>query len=202
MDLELVLDTIKFRVALWFKNHSKGSNVDLTLLMLDVKERFVDTFDSKFRRNVVGSTYQVSELCFNMDGSTKGSPEEAGIGGVLRDSSGRILCLFSMYVGSLDAITAELYTIHKACLLISEKESIARRRITIISDSKAEIDWVKGSEFGNLHLVHLVYDIRQFLKNSDRYDIRYMPRVSNAFAYSLAKAGSSGGGVRVEWGDV
>ncbi|KAK2657093.1 hypothetical protein Ddye_010145 [Dipteronia dyeriana] len=118
-----------------------------------------------------------------------------GIGGVLRDSNDRILCLFSMYVGSLDAITAELYAIHKACLLIYEKESIARRRITIISYSKSAVAWVKGSEFGNLQLVHLVYDIRQFLKNSDMYDMRHMPRVSNAFTDSLAKAGSSGGDV-------
>ncbi|KAK2642974.1 hypothetical protein Ddye_024737 [Dipteronia dyeriana] len=94
-----------------------------------------------------------------------GSPGAAGIGGVLCESNGKILYVFLIHVGFLDAIATELHAIHKACQLISEK----------------------GTDFGNLQLVHLVYDIRLFLKNSDKYDIRYMPRDSNAFADFLAR---------------
>ncbi|KAK0596501.1 hypothetical protein LWI29_016324 [Acer saccharum] len=57
-------------------------------------------------------------------------------------------------------------------------------------------------ELKKLKLVHFLYDIRQFLKSSDGFDIKYMPRESNSFADSLAKAASSGGGDRLEWGDV
>ncbi|KAK3199765.1 hypothetical protein Dsin_023180 [Dipteronia sinensis] len=89
-----------------------------------------------------------------------------------------------------------------ACQLISEKVSLACRPITIITDSKSAVAWIKESEFGNLQLVYLVYDIRLFLKSSYGFDLRYMPRESNSMVDSLAKVGSSGGWDRLEWGDV
>ena len=39
VDLCKALDTIKFRVALWFKHHGSGSDSDLSLLILDLNER-------------------------------------------------------------------------------------------------------------------------------------------------------------------
>ena len=41
-NFDKVLDSIKFRVALWFKFFGCGSEVDLSLLVLDVRERCVD----------------------------------------------------------------------------------------------------------------------------------------------------------------
>ena len=38
-------------------------------------------------------------LKFNIDGTSRGKPGSAGIGGVLRDSNGKVLCLFSFYMG-------------------------------------------------------------------------------------------------------
>ena len=105
-------------------------------------------------------------------------------------------------MGVFDAISAEVMAIHRACQLISDKASLVRWCITIFSNSKSTVAWIKGSDFGNLQLVNLVYDIRQFLKSSNNFDIKFMPRDSNAFADSLAKAGSSGGVERLEWGDV
>ncbi|KAK2662261.1 hypothetical protein Ddye_000835 [Dipteronia dyeriana] len=69
-------------------------------------------------------------------------------------------------------------------------------------DSKSVVGWIKGLDFSNLQLVHLVYDIRQFLKSSAGFDIKYMPRELNSFADNLAKAASSDGRDRLEWGDV
>ncbi|KAK2634673.1 hypothetical protein Ddye_029465 [Dipteronia dyeriana] len=51
--------------------------------------------------------------------------------------------------------------------------------------------WIKCSDFGNLRLVHLIYDIRQFLKNMPSVDIKYMPKELNSFTDSLTKAASS-----------
>ena len=185
------------RVAFWFKNHGSGSNVDLTMLILDVKERCVDVSGVKLKRNDVGLISPDMDLRFNVDGAAKGSPGEAGIGGVLRDSKGKILCLFSNYVGSLDAISAEMYAIHRACQLIAGNISLSHRFITIVSDSKTAVDWIKSSEFGSIQLVHLIYDIRQFLKSSVGFDIQYVPRELNSFADSLAKATYSGGSNRL-----
>ncbi|KAK2635640.1 hypothetical protein Ddye_030432 [Dipteronia dyeriana] len=51
------------------------------------------------------------------DGSVLGNPGPAGIGGVLRDCDGKVLCMFSCYVRIHDSNSAELIAIHKACAL-------------------------------------------------------------------------------------
>ncbi|KAK3188936.1 hypothetical protein Dsin_028497 [Dipteronia sinensis] len=79
------LDTIKFRVALWFKNHGCSSEVDLSLLVLDIKERYVDSCVVKLNRVNSGMPLAVSNLYFFVDGSSRGNPGDAGICGVLRD---------------------------------------------------------------------------------------------------------------------
>ncbi|TXG47863.1 hypothetical protein EZV62_027157 [Acer yangbiense] len=56
---------------------------------------------------------------FNVDGSVKKSPNAAGIGGVLRDSSGKILGLFSSFVGCMDANSTKNFAIHRACMLLA-----------------------------------------------------------------------------------
>ena len=75
MDLGVILDTIKFRVALWFKNHGCGSNVDLTFLILDVNDRCVDIPAAKVKKVSSWSPPSDFELSFNVDGSAKGSRE-------------------------------------------------------------------------------------------------------------------------------
>ena len=42
----------------------------------------------------------------HQDGSSRGNPGPAGMGGVLRDSKGKILCLYSEYVGIADSNAA------------------------------------------------------------------------------------------------
>jgi hypothetical protein len=197
----LALDTIKFRVALWFKNHGQGSNCDLTLLMLDIRERCVDSVPTKVQKSVVWVPPMGDELSFNVDGSARGNPRDAGIGGVLRDSSGKVLCLFSLYVGVVDSNSAEVLAIHRACQLISSNVRLASRNIALISDSKTAVSWIKSKDFGNFKLVNLIYDIRSFLHNSIGKSIFFKPRGSNSFADSLAKGGSSRSGDRLEWSD-
>ncbi|KAK3195725.1 hypothetical protein Dsin_027035 [Dipteronia sinensis] len=55
------------------------------------------------------------DLMFNVDRSAKGNPGSTGMGGVLRDSNIRVLCLFSSFLGTHDSNAAEIYAIHKAC---------------------------------------------------------------------------------------
>ncbi|KAK2646409.1 hypothetical protein Ddye_021604 [Dipteronia dyeriana] len=186
--------------------------VDDTILFLEPKLEYlmnakrilrcVDGLVAKVKRASVGSPPPIFDLSFNVDGSSRGSPGETGISGVLCDSSVKILCLFSFHVGSPDVVTAEVLAIHKACQLISGKVYLARRCITIFCDSKSVVAWIKDSDFGNLQLVHLVYDIHQFMKSSAGFDIMYIPWESNSFTDSLAKAASNSGRDRLEWGDV
>ena len=138
-DFSVALDSIKFRTALWFKSHGCGSNIDLTLLMLDLNDRCVDIAPTKKKSIVQWCPPMDNDLFFNVDGSARGNPGDAGIGGVLRDSTGKVLCLFSFFVGISDSNTAEVLAVHRACQLISSKTSLAGRMITIISDSKSAV---------------------------------------------------------------
>ncbi|KAK2637319.1 hypothetical protein Ddye_032111 [Dipteronia dyeriana] len=76
----------------------------------------------------------VDTLKFNVDGSVRGSPDMAGIGGVLRNCNGKVLCLFSLHMGILDSNVVELRAIHKACKICYDARLASN--IEIVSDSK------------------------------------------------------------------
>ena len=76
---------------------------------------------------------------FNVDGSARGSPGAMGIGGVLCDSDSNVMCSFSTFVGCMDSNSAEIYTIHRACLLLASATHLSNRNVTIISDSKSAV---------------------------------------------------------------
>ena len=134
-------------------------------------------------------------------GWLSGNPGDAGIGGVLRNSCGKVVCVFSAYVGFEDAITAEVLAIHRACLLISSKPNLAGRFITIFSDSKSTVSWANGKDFGSFKLVNLIFDIRNALQSLVGLLVCFKHKESNSFADSLAKGGSSNSGDRLEWSD-
>ena len=132
----------------------------------------------------------VFDLSFNVNGLFRGSPGLAGVGGVLREVGGKVLCLFFSFVGTAEPITAEVLAIYKACSLISSSRMLDDRMITIWSDFSLVVSWINGDGFGKLSLVHLVYDIRQFISSRNLISIKYTPRGSNSLADSLAKAGT------------
>ncbi|KAK3222417.1 hypothetical protein Dsin_009442 [Dipteronia sinensis] len=130
-NISLSMDWVKFRVAWWFKTHGCGSEDALTLLLLDIKERCVDKDHKNKSRSGVWDPPVDDELLFNVDGAAKGNPGMSGVGGVLRDARGRILCLFSLFLGFRDSNSAEILAIHKACQLIASKPSLADRTVTL-----------------------------------------------------------------------
>ncbi|KAK3199424.1 hypothetical protein Dsin_022839 [Dipteronia sinensis] len=117
-DVNYFTDLIKFRIAWWFKHYGKGWSPP--------------AFDV---------------LKFNVDGSVRSDPGRAGIGGVLRDSSGKVLCQFSIFLGYLDVEAAEIVAIQKAVNLCASKPSFSGRKIEVVSDSKAAVAWVNEAGF-------------------------------------------------------
>jgi ribonuclease HI len=85
-------------------------------------------------------------LKFNVDGSSKGKPGDAGIGGVLRNEHGSILCVFSDFIGSFDSNAAELFAIKEALAVFVSKESLRSFNLLIESDSQVVISWVSKRE--------------------------------------------------------
>ncbi|KAK3218345.1 hypothetical protein Dsin_012315 [Dipteronia sinensis] len=78
-------------------------------------------------------------LKFNVDGSARGSPGMAGIGGVMRDSRGKVVCLFSYFVGTTDSNSAEILAIKKEAELCHANPALRGRDISIVSDSKVAV---------------------------------------------------------------
>ncbi|KAK2643497.1 hypothetical protein Ddye_025260 [Dipteronia dyeriana] len=97
----------KSRVVWWFKNFGEGSKEDITILQLDVEGRCVDEKSVKFRKPTTWCPLLDNDLIFNVDGSVRGNPGQAGIGGVLRDTSGKILCLFSTSIAGFMPLNAK-----------------------------------------------------------------------------------------------
>ncbi|KAK3222739.1 hypothetical protein Dsin_009764 [Dipteronia sinensis] len=77
-NLGMASDSIKLRVVWWFKNHGYGSKKDLTLLLLNINERCVDNSSGRPVSSSIWSPPIDNVLFFNVDGSARGNPEEAG----------------------------------------------------------------------------------------------------------------------------
>ncbi|KAK2644830.1 hypothetical protein Ddye_020025 [Dipteronia dyeriana] len=159
--------------------------------------RFPDLSVSRWTSEIEGDDMGLDHLVrvwFGVD-------DYGSICGVLRDSCGKVVCLFSFYVGVEDSITVEVLAIHRACHLISSRSRLAGRSVTIISDSKSTVSWANVKDFGSLKLVNLIYDIISVLQGLVGLSICFRHRGSNSFADSLAKGGLCQSRERLEWCD-
>ena len=93
-----------------------------------------------------------------MDGSARYSPGMARIGGVLRNCTGKVMCLFSLHIGIHDSNLAESRAIHKACEICCEARMDSD--IEIVSDSTTAVSWVKNKDFSCLKHLEIIRDIR------------------------------------------
>ena len=125
-----------------------------------------------------------------MDGSSIGNPGEAGIGGVLRDSSSKVLGMFSKFVGTCDSIIAELCAIHRTVSLVASSNSLFDKEVDFISDSKKAIDWINAEGIGSLCHMQLISSIRDLAQSLGNVRIVFNSRASNFLVDSLAKKGA------------
>ncbi|KAK3206452.1 hypothetical protein Dsin_020498 [Dipteronia sinensis] len=155
------------------------------------------------RLNAEGLKTGVSRrIKFNVDGSVRGKPGPAGIERVLRDSNGKVICLFSKFVSVTDSNTVELWAIRKAVQLCITNPNLKDRDIAVISDSKVAVAWVNSEEVGNVAHMNTIYEIRNCMRSKCSIEVLYESRAFNSFADSLAKMGSSKNGDFVEWRDL
>ncbi|KAK2652607.1 hypothetical protein Ddye_012463 [Dipteronia dyeriana] len=175
---------------LW-KNHGCGSDVYLTLLLLDISDMCVDKENVRVVKHKKWTPPMGNALFSNVDGSTRGCLGEAGIDGSLRDTTGQILLLFSSYLEVMNSCSAEVHTILKACQLVSSNISLLIRDISIITDLKYVVEWIKGEDFDHLPVAHLVYNIKNFIHDMAGLEIMFKLRASNSLADSLTKEGST-----------
>ncbi|KAI9185523.1 hypothetical protein LWI28_008118 [Acer negundo] len=130
-------------------------------------------------------------LKFNVDGSVKGNPGYAGICGVMRDHSGKVVGSFSKHIGFADANSAEIAAIHQACVLCAGSPNLVGKKVIIISDSMTAISWVNGSNLGSLKHVNLIYDIKSLLHFLGRTVVGFNSRSTNNLMDCLAQRASN-----------
>ncbi|KAK1575450.1 hypothetical protein Q3G72_005585 [Acer saccharum] len=91
---------------------------------------------------------------------------------------------------------AEIKAIHRACEIIHSNSLWCGRNVIISSDSKTMVSWINSEDFGSLNHVHLIYDIRSWLKVLGNASVIFDPRSTNSFVDMLAKRGAT---VQVMW---
>ncbi|KAK2653758.1 hypothetical protein Ddye_013614 [Dipteronia dyeriana] len=163
------------------------------------EESCVNSKPVKFSKGEVWFPPTSSSLKFNVDGSSRGNPGDARIGGVLRDHTGKVLDLFSEFVGTLDSITTEILAHHKVVSLCSNSPFFYGQEVDFISGSRVVVTWINAEGIGNLNHVHLIFDIRNCLDYLRNARVNYNPRTSNSFTGSLAKKCSAQAGDSLIW---
>ncbi|KAK3218927.1 hypothetical protein Dsin_012897 [Dipteronia sinensis] len=138
-NVEHVADLVRFRIVWWFKHLGRGSQDLVQSLLLNIKDLCVESNKINDKRIKDWIPRDKDKLKFNVHGSVRGKPGPEGIGGVLRDSNGKVLCLFSKFMGVTDSNTAELWAIKKAVQLCTENPKLRGRDVEVVSDSKVAV---------------------------------------------------------------
>ncbi|KAK2655170.1 hypothetical protein Ddye_008222 [Dipteronia dyeriana] len=192
-------DSVKFCVAWWFKHHRKGNNYPISFMLLNIKESCVVAHQVKSRKASSWIPPNAYALKFDVVGLASGAPGNAGIGGVLRNSSGLMLGMFSLYVGSGDSRMAEMLAIHKAISLCAHSTALIGKEIGIVSDSAEAVLCVNAAGVRNLAFMNIIQEIQQCLFILGNKRVIFNFRSSNSLPDSLAKNGSGKGANFVIW---
>ena len=193
------MDIVKFRGGWWFKNFRKGSSDPITLILLNIAERCTDVKRFKFPNPKEWIPPVLETLKFNVDGSARGAPGHAGIGGVLRDSCGKVLCVFSEFVGILDSVSSKLMAIARACSLCASRPELNRKKIVVVSECKLAVAWINSNGVGDWSFLQQILEIRGVINNGGQIFVEFNHRETNSFADDLAKKGAGGGDILLNW---
>lgn len=92
----------------------------------------------KVRREISWTSSLVGILKFNLDGASRGKPRPTGMGGVLHNSKGEILFMFSMSVGVKESNEAEVMATLEALWYFSLSYRI---KLMVEGDSANAVKW-------------------------------------------------------------
>ena len=87
----------------------------------------------------------IGELKWNVDGSSIGKPGLGSAGGVLRDHTELVRCIFSIPYGIVDSNLAELIAIRKALQLMTLNSDFCNVKFIVESDSLNAINWINNA---------------------------------------------------------
>ncbi|XP_073133552.1 uncharacterized protein [Henckelia pumila] len=125
---------------------------------------------------------QPESFKLNVDGSSRGNPGESSVGGVVRDSSGRVLAFFSEFIGLGSNVRAELWAVWRGILLCSDLSFFP---LWIETDSQISIQILRSRRF-LWDLDHIVSRTRVLVRNRPVH-FSHIYREGNSVADALAR---------------
>ncbi|XVF37032.1 hypothetical protein REPUB_Repub19eG0110700 [Reevesia pubescens] len=128
---------------------------------------------------------------FNVDGSTVGKPDPAGIEGVLRNCGGERLLIFSKSIGLADSNLAEFLAIKEALAIFVSSKWSRSFGLIIESDSLNVVIWFNDSKLLPWRLRKLCSSIDSLKSLVIDWKVIHVLREANDVADGLAKAGVS-----------
>lgn len=137
-------------------------------------------------------------LKINTDGSSRGNPGLAGIGGIGKDAMGSVIFIFSLYEGIQTINLVEGLAILAA---LEKALALGWRYLVCESDSQVLINLINGQRMTDVswQLARIVQQIVHISSLMDRVIFAHIPREWNRAADCLAKwASEHADGRRVE----
>lgn len=137
---------------------------------------------------------------WNVDASFNPSINASAIGGVLRNSKGEFICIFSSPIPPMEINNAEVNAIFRA-IQISESfpDKCQSSNLIIESDSLNAVKWCTAKEGGPWNLNFHLNFIRNAIKRNTTMSILHQKREANHVADSLAKQGLQRGSEFLAW---
>jgi len=132
----------------------------------------------------------VKTLNINTDGAARGNPGPAGIGAVLKDNVGKVVCEVSEYLGEKTNNQAEYMALIKA---LARAASIGAEDVHVFADSELMVKQIKGLyKIKNEGLKPLYDEARGLIRKFKSVSISYVPRERNREADKLANEAIDG----------
>ncbi|EOY16102.1 Uncharacterized protein TCM_034977 [Theobroma cacao] len=155
-----IFDLVKTRMAWWTRSKWKDETSSVMDIFRTPQQTTLSKKPLKKKITVEWKAPNHGQLKFNIDGAAKGNPGEFGIGGVLRDSHGRVFMTFSKATGVGDASRAELLAIKEALFIYVASNRVDSHQLVLKSDSVNVIKWVKCPEIvpwrHRKHILHII----------------------------------------------
>jgi ribonuclease HI len=159
----------------------------LSMLLSDLVVAFRSTVRVSSQRLVRWSCPDEGWVKFNVDGSPRGNPGEAGARGILRNDTGGWCMGFSCYLGPQSNMFAELWAIRQGLLIAWDK---GFRSLIVETDSLEAIHNIQSKPPHSPFLA-LLSDIKELMQREWRCKLGHVLREANACADFLAKLGPS-----------
>jgi ribonuclease HI len=136
---------------------------------------------------------------WNVDGSSRGKPGAASIGGVLRNDCGEIAAKFAVSIGVKDSDEAEFLAIVFALEQSLDKEWRSNGTIIVESVSRNALAWVDNSGACPWSMRFACNKLKNILLSLKNVMFTHVNREANCLADELAKSGSSMAGSWIHW---